>query len=250
MIIKFILFSNLIFNVIITYMSKIYQDGTYLANNETWHEEDSPYKAKWIQKIIKKNSLNPKNICEIGCGSGETLNQLSQEYDKKINFFGYEVSPQAFEICKNKTKENLTFHFRNLLDEKDKKFDIAMIIDVIEHVEDYLEFLRKVKNKANYKIFHIPLDLSILNILRVTPIITKRNTVGHIHYFTKETALRTLEDIGYNIVDYFYTSGSVDLPNQGWKSNILRIPRKISFLLNENLCVRVLGGYSLMVLAK
>ena len=231
-------------------MSKIYQDGTYLAKNSTWHEEDSPYKAKWINKLIKKNSLDPNTICEIGCGSGQILDELSEKYSEKVKFYGYEVSPQAYEICKKKTKKNLTFEFADILKEEDSYFDLAMIIDVIEHIEDYFIFLRKVKKKANYKIFHIPLDLSILNIFRVSPIIAKRNNVGHIHYFTKETAFETLKDTGYTIVDYFYTSGSIDLPNQSWKSNLLKIPRKILFFLNKDLAVRILGGYSLMILAK
>jgi hypothetical protein len=90
----------------------------------------------------------------------------------------------------------------------------------------------------------------MLNLLRVSPIIAKRKNVGHIHYFTKETALETLKDTGYDIIDYFYTSGSIDLPNQSWKSNLLKIPRKILFNLNKDLAVRVLGGYSLMILTK
>ena len=119
---------------------------------------------------------------------------------------------------KKKTKKNLTFSNNDILKEKNKYFDIALIIDVIEHVEDYFDFLRKVKKKANYKIFHIPLDLSVLNVLRASTILAKRNDVGHIHYFTKEIAFRTLIDTGYTIVDYFYTSGSTELPNQSWKS--------------------------------
>ena len=125
-----------------------------------------------------------------------------------------------------------------------------MIVDVIEHIEDYFNFLRKVKEKADYKIFHVPLDLSILNLFRVSPIIEKRKKVGHIHYFTKETVLETLRDTGYTIIDYFYTSGSIDLPNQSWKSKLLKVPRKILFFLNKDFAVRVLGGYSLMILAK
>ena len=66
-------------------MSKIYQDGTYLAKNSTWHEEDSPYKAKWINKLIKKNSLDPNTICEIGCGSGQILDELSDVLDIKAS---------------------------------------------------------------------------------------------------------------------------------------------------------------------
>ena len=231
-------------------MSKIYQDGTYLAKNSTWHEEDSLHKAKWITKLIKKNSLNLNTVCEIGCGSGRILSEMSEKFDEGVKFYGFEISPQAYEICKKKTKKNLTFEFLDVLNEKNKYFDIAMIIDVIEHIEDYFNFLRKVKEKADYKIFHIPLDLSVLNILRASPILAKRIDVGHIHYFTKETALEVLKDSGYKIIDHFYTSGNVDLPNQSWRFNLLKIPRKILFFINRDLAVRILGGYSLMVLAK
>ena len=125
-----------------------------------------------------------------------------------------------------------------------------MAIDVFEHVEDYFSFLRKLKTKAKYKIFHIPLDLSVSTVLRSSPIIKSRQVVGHIHYFTKETALETLKDTGYEIIDYFYTSGSLELPNLGQKTNLLKIPRKLAFLVNKDLAVRLLGGYSLMVLTK
>lgn len=229
-------------------MSDIYSDGTYLKKNTSWHTEDSPSKASWIQKLINQNSLDPKNICEIGCDSGEILNQLSKHYEDNVKFFGYEISPQAFEICKKKSKSNLTFHLSDLLKNDDIYFDIVMAIDVFEHVDDYLGFLIKLKEKAKYKIFHIPLDLSVQTVLRSSPIITARKSVGHLHYFTKETALETLKDTGYEIINHFYTPGGLDLPNRNWKQKLLKIPRKLAFPLNKDLAVRLLGGYSLMVL--
>ncbi len=231
-------------------MTEIYEDGTYLANNPSWHEEDSPWKSRQIRNIIERNSLNPKSICEVGCGAGEILNQLSLQFDGNVRFIGYEVSPQAFELCKKKSKDNLLFKLQDLLKDNDDYFDIVMAIDVFEHVEDYFGFLRKVREKAEYKIFHIPLDLSVQTVLRSSPIIKGRKSVGHIHYFTKETALETLMDTGYEVIDYFYTGGSLELPNRGWKANLLKIPRKLAFSVNEDLAVRLLGGYSLMVLAK
>ncbi len=230
-------------------MTQIYNDGTYLKNNPSWHEEDSQWKAKQIKKIIDKNSLNPNRICEIGCGAGEILSQLEESYDGK-QFYGYEISPQAFELCVKKSKPNLTFKLFNLLEEDTEYFDIVMAIDIFEHVEDYFDFLRKVKGKADYKIFHIPLDLSVQTVLRSSPIIKKRKSIGHIHYFTKETALETLVDTGYDIIDYFYTSSSLELPNRGLKANLLKVPRKLAFSVNKDLAVRILGGYSLLVLAK
>ena len=230
-------------------MKKIYEDGTYLDNNPRWHENDSQWKAKWINYIITKNSLTPKTICEVGCGAGEILNQLS-ELNPERDFFGYEISPQAFELSKRKAKQNLTFKLSDLLIDDQVHFDIVMAIDVFEHVEDYFGFLRKLQKKAEYKIFNIPLDLSVQSIFRSSPILKERASVGHIHYFTKDTALETLKDTGHSIIDYLYTANSVELPNRGWKASLLKLPRKILFSINKDFAVRLLGGYSLIVLAK
>ncbi|MEP6879833.1 MAG: class I SAM-dependent methyltransferase [Nitrosospira sp.] len=228
----------------------IYDNGTYLEKNPTWHEEDSAWKAKQISKILRANDITPSTLCEIGCGAGEILNCLSNEYPSGAVFSGYEVSPQAFEICKNKEKGNLHFFLKDLFDREDLMFDVAMAIDVFEHVEDYFGFLRKFRSKGVYKIFHIPLDLSVQSVLRSTPIIHGRSSLGHIQYFTKETALATLKDTGYSVMDYFYTSGSLELPGRGWKANAMKVPRKLFFELHQDLAARILGGFSLLVLAR
>lgn len=230
-------------------MTKIYEDGKYLENNPSWHEEDSPWKASQISKMMDRNRLDPTRVCEIGCGAGEILHQLSEHYPEKA-YFGYEISPQAYEMCQKRSKGNLTFHLRDLLEEDDPCFDLVLVIDVIEHVEDCFGFLRKLKETGEYKMFHIPLDLSVQTVLRSSPITKARASVGHIHYFSKETALETLKDTGYEIVDHFYTCGSTELPNRGWKANLMNIPRKLAYSINQDYAVRIMGRYSLMVLAK
>lgn len=228
----------------------IYKDGTYLNNNSTWHEEDSPWKAKQITKLLGKHSIFPSTICEVGCGAGEILNRLTNEYGDNVAFFGFDISPQAFEICRKKEKQNLHFFLKDLFDEKELTFDVVMAIDVFEHIEDYFGFLRKLRAKGKYKVLHIPLDLSVQTVLRSSPILNERASVGHIHYFTKETALTTLMDTGYEVVDYFYTGGSLELPNRSWRQTLMKIPRKFLFSVHQDLTVRLLGGYSLLVLAK
>ena len=51
----------------------IYTNGYYLEKNPTWHVEDSSWKAKNIIKMMKRNNIVPKTICEVGCGAGEIL---------------------------------------------------------------------------------------------------------------------------------------------------------------------------------
>jgi hypothetical protein len=133
--------------------------------------------------------------------------------------------------------------------EEPVEFDVAMAIDVFEHVEDYFDFLRRLRTKATYKVFHIPLDLSALSLLRREPS-RMRKGVGHIHYFDKDIALASLEDTGHEIIDWTYTSGRTELPNLGWKSRLMKGPRKAVYALNADLAVRAFGGYSLLVLAR
>src|SRR5688500_14419262 len=189
-----------------TKQHNIYTDGNYQEKNPTWHVEDSPWKANHILNILKRNNLQPKSVCEVGCGAGEILIQLYNQMPEYVQFYGYEISPQGFDLCKGRENNRVKFYLKDLVLENEAYFDVLLVIDVFEHVEDYLGFLKKINIKSKYKIFHIPLDLSLQRVLRINSILTAREQLGHIHYFTKETALAALEDTGYKIIDYFYTA--------------------------------------------
>lgn len=136
---------------------------------------------------------------------------------------------------------------------KDAFFDLILLLDVIEHVEDYFTFLRSIKPKSPYKILHIPLDLAAKQITQGR-LAKHRECHGHIHFFTRDVALQMLTDLGYEVLDSFYTSQSIDLPTDGTINEIRRKlmmwPRKLLFTIHKDLAARVLGGYSLMVLAQ
>lgn len=228
----------------------MYTEGDYLEKNPTWHEEDSAWKANHILNMLSRNDLSPDSVCEVGSGAGEILNQLYLQMPDQVNFSGYDISPQAHELSKQKEKDRLQFYLKDLLDEQDKLFDLLLVIDVFEHIEDYLGFLKDIRSKATYKIFHIPLDISVQRVLLSKPILKRRREIGHIHYFTKETALATLEDTGYEIIDHFYTAGSLDLASSSFLYSLGKLPLKIASKINQDLTVRILGGHSLMVLTR
>jgi len=218
-----------------------------LVNNKTWHVEDSRWKAKQILTILSDNNISPKTICEVGCGAGEILKQISSTMPS-TSLFGYELSPQAFELCKTRETERVRYYLKNVLDE-DIYFDCLLCIDVFEHVDDYLGFVKSLKPKSTYKVFHIPLDIYVLAILRGS-FMKARKDVGHLHYFTKETAIATLQDCGYEIVDHFYTKFFCDLPSKTFKATIAKLTRNIVFAISPDLMVKVFGGCSLIVLCK
>ena len=228
--------------------STIYTDGTYLRNNPEWHADDSAWKARHITSLLRSHGIEPASVAEIGCGAGEVLRALSLEFpDARLT--GYDISPNALRICSRKANERLSFRLGSLLD-AEERYELALAIDVFEHVEDCFAFLRQLRTKARYKVFHIPLELSALQVLRSQPLIDARRSVGHIHHFNKDTALATLEDCGYTVIDFQYTSGRTELGGLGWKSRLLKAPREALFRVSPDLAARSLGGYSLLVLAR
>lgn len=233
-----------------TTTQSFYETGDYLEHNQSWHTEDSPWKAGNILKILNRNQLQPKTVCEVGCGAGEILKQMSLGMSEDTQFYGYEISPQAFSMAQARENERTHFFLKDLLAEDPSvQFDLAMAIDVFEHVEDDFGFVRQLKERADYKIYHIPLDITVNGILQ-DKFMYGRKTVGHIHYYTKETALAILQDTGHEIIDHFYTADSLELPRKTLKSKVARIPRKLLYGLRPDLTVKLFGGFSLMVLAR
>ena len=152
----------------------MYNNGFYLGNYQDWHLSDSEWKANKIVNIFDENSVSPESICEIGCGAGGILLSLNEKMNGMCNeFTGYEISTDAYQICSKKSNDNVKFIFDNGMNSSNKSHDVALIIDVIEHVEDCLKFLREIRESGLYSnyVFHIPLDLSVLSVLRGSPII-------------------------------------------------------------------------------
>ncbi|TMC16358.1 MAG: class I SAM-dependent methyltransferase [Chloroflexi bacterium] len=231
-------------------LENAYINGEYLEKNPGWHIEESPWKALQIERMLKKHNLTPQTICEVGCGVGEVLKELQKGVQDDCILWGYDISPQAISFCTPKANERLHFKLADIRQEQDAFFDLLLVLDVFEHLEDCFGFLRALKSKGQNKIFHIPLDISLQSVLRPNGLLYTRDAYGHIHYYTKETAIRTLQDAGYEVIDYFYTRRALEIPPENLKRKILLLPRKLLFNIHQDLAARILGGFSLLVLAR
>ncbi len=230
-------------------MASIYKDGTYLTRNPTWHEQDAPWKVSQIRKMLDRSGLAPQRICDVGCGTGEVLRLLAEAGPTTAEYVGYDISPQAHELARTKETARLSFRLEPMPSDAQEPFDLICCMDVFEHVEDYFSFLRAVKGRAVYKLFHIPLDLSVQTVLRKTALLKRRSETGHIHYFTKDTALATLDDTGYQVSDHFYTHKFCDSRQVGVVNNVVKAALRGMFAAHEDAAARIVGCSSLMVLA-
>lgn len=226
----------------------IYTDGSYLAKTGgSWHLGDSPFKARQISKMLSRHmEIQPNTICEIGCGAGGILAELQKMLPERVAFTGYDISPQAHALSARFSNPTCQFILGDAFADS-LRFDLLLVMDVVEHVEDYFSFLRQVRQKGQWKLYHIPLDAHMSGILRG---INSWDTAGHLHLFTIETTLKALQHTGHQVVDWIFTDGAIAIPSKtlrGRIANLIRIPlEKVSIKLTS----RLLGGYSMLVLAK
>lgn len=226
-----------------------YLDGSYLRQNPDWHVSDAAWRVAQIVKMLRRNHLAPATVYDVGCGAGEVLRLLQLNLDPCCELWGADVSPQALELCQGRGNDRLHFALLSEPPLAKQSFDLVIAIDVLAHVEDYRGFLRRLKSMGTYKLIHIPLDLSAQHILRLESMIRRRRQHVHFHYFTSCTARFALDDLGYELVDWFYTPRMIDNPSHT-ASKLLRLPRRLLFAINQEFTVSLLGGFSLMVLAK
>jgi hypothetical protein len=234
-------------------LSSVYVNDEYLRQNATWHVEDSPWKAQQVMKIIKANKLTPKSVCEVGCGAGEILVQLYENMPNDVNFTGFDISTQLGKMWSSRTRDRLKFCQKNFI-EQDQHYDLLLFIDVIEHLEDYIGFLRTIKPKGVYKIFNFPLELFAAKALLGRKYIDSRRKYGHLHYFNRDICLEVLKDLDFEVIDYFYAAGAIDLASVttsiSLPSRLLKLPRQLLSLISVDFTAKLLGGYSLFILAK
>jgi SAM-dependent methyltransferase len=231
------------------FMEDRYSDGDYLTKNPTWHVEDSPWKARQIVAMMRKHGLEPTRIAEVGCGAGAILTELSAAYPA-CSFVGYEMSPQAMLLCKSRETDRVHFRAQNIFEFAEEPYDVILCIDVIEHIDDSAQFLQSIRQLQGLKIFHIPLELSVLTMLKASALVDNRRRVGHVHFYSKELAIDTVADSGLQVLDWCYTPWALDYPSRNWKAALLNGARGITDRLSRAYASRLFGGYSLLVLAK
>lgn len=229
----------------------IYRSGEYWSKNESFHEEDGHYKAEHCFRMLKKYGVpeEPLRVLDIGCGSGRFLYDLSEMMEGE--FLGIDVSDQSIgsAIAKHNRK-NLSYQ-RKELAQVEGMFDLVTMNDVFEHVDDYIGFLRSARPLGKWFYFNVPLDMSAVSVLRGS-YMKWREDVGHLHYFSKDSALATLEYAGFEVVGYQYNNYVLhEVRTRPTIKNVLgALPRLATYAFAPDFSVSALGGASLGVLCR
>jgi len=95
-----------------------------------------------------------KKIVELGCGTGVFAYEAANDPSKHIT--AADLNTRAVEWAKkNRQKENITYENR-MIGKEDGPFDMAVSVEVIEHLSDYVSFIKLLQSLAPKAILTTP----------------------------------------------------------------------------------------------
>jgi len=166
--------------------------------------------------------------------------------ESTTEFVGYDISPQAIALARSRESLRTKFVLGDAKSDE-QHFDALLCIDVFEHIEDYFQFLRNIRSKADYFVFHVPLELNCESLLR-NFLIENRGLYGHLHQFTRDTALEVLRECGYSVIGEFYTHGYECMPDN-FHSRVTKRVRRTIFRALPQVSTRLINGLHVMFVA-
>jgi SAM-dependent methyltransferase len=110
-----------------------------------------------LQKLARGIEFRGKQIGEIGCGSGLVQQQFQQRYQTNVD--GFDLNEHAL---KNSVATNQPRYCYNIFDRNPgfrERYDVVLLFDVLEHIEDEKPFLEAVLfhlKKGGFLFINVP----------------------------------------------------------------------------------------------
>jgi ubiquinone/menaquinone biosynthesis C-methylase UbiE len=137
------------------------------------------------------------SIIDIGVGEGSILQRLS-DLGFGDELYGLEISPSGVETTEKRKIENLVdcrlFNGYDISYDE-KRFDLAVVSHVIEHVEFPRRLIHEAARVARYVFIEVPLEHTV----RLGHDYTA-NKVGHINFYSPKTIRRLLQTCNLRVL--------------------------------------------------
>lgn len=230
---------------------ELYEGGRYAELNPDWHEADAPEKAEALAGALRSLALKPRRVVDVGCGTGEVLRRMKRCFDREgllpeTEWEGWDVAAEAIARAAEKAEPRLRFVHGDYLSDG-QPADLVLCVDTFEHVADDVAFLSRLRSRGRWFLFRIPLDLSVLDVLRPHRMLEARRRFGHRHAYTRELAFSVLREAGYEVLTWRHHRVPPELG--GMRSRVVDLGRRLLVGLAEDAAVHLVGGYSLIALA-
>ncbi len=222
-----------------------YLTGDYEQANPGWHAEDAVHKARAVVRFVSDLRLAPASVVDVGCGTGGVAAYLADAWPM-VTVSAWDIAPRAIEQARERGSR-AAFRLGDAA-AKGVRADLALCLDVVEHVVDDIAFLRGLSRVAPACVLRIPLDLSVLDLLRPQRMLDARRRYGHLHAYTRASAIALVEEAGLSVEAVRFDRVPPHLGTT--RQRLVDVVRRTGFRASPERTADVLGGWSLLVHAR
>jgi SAM-dependent methyltransferase len=166
-----------------------------VSMHDDWFDiaDEKHFWMQWrLKAILKQSNFLPNqgsNLLEVGCGNGIVVNQLEEELNYTID--GCDLNLFAIEKSKPSKGLKMLYNIFDLKQDLLNKYDGGILLDVLEHIKDDVEFLR---TSAKYVKRN---GIIIINTPALQTLYSNYDKeVGHVRRYNKESMMKLINNAG------------------------------------------------------
>jgi SAM-dependent methyltransferase len=196
------------------YAKEFYDANASYFNNsalEIQKEQGDFFNSRWetiyqICKAFYDNNLEGKSVFDIGFGFAQALLYLK---DKGLVVSGLEPSIEGVNYAKQNGIKAFHSGIESFECVGDEKFDIVLLVNVLEHLREPEETINNIKNQLltsnGLLVIDVPNDFNLFQEIADEEYNLNQWWVvnpNHINYFSPDSLKKLVEGCGFEIVDY------------------------------------------------
>jgi len=172
---------------------------------------------------LKKRGLHPKNVLELGPGSGYFSEGLKFAFpDTKITVM--DVNPEVLNFNKQQHGHNtIETSIEEHISELDSQFDLIIACDILEHVVDISKVIENIYNYSSENgLFHFTTPNGHEDVWKHYLTFKHWNStsellINHVNYFDGKGLLDFLVKKNFSAIEYFTFKMKTTRRGRGWK---------------------------------
>lgn len=183
----------------ISYLSPAMQ-----VNMGDWWFEIASTKHFWIRRRFQvMNSLagglirSSKCVAEIGCGNGLLQREIEDHYEKTV--IGFDLNELALKKNVSRLSQLYCYDIHQRNPELQEKFDLMLLFDVLEHIENESEFLESLKfhlASSGALLINVPAHQSLYS--------DYDHAAGHVRRYSARQLTEVADRNGFKLRAYTY----------------------------------------------
>ena len=185
-------------------MEQFFYDTIYRTESEHWWYR---VRRSMVRRLIRHYGFEAEaskpQILDVGCGVGAVLADIQDLGE----CYGVDASPEAVEFCRKRNIQNIVQADSSSMPYPSNRFDIALCLDVLEHVGDDLETISEI-----YRVLK-PGGIAIIFVPAFSFLWGTSDVVSHhLRRYTRPELLSKAKKAGFSPVRSSYFNTFLFLP--------------------------------------